>query len=244
MNLKEEESREQVWKMFDKISPRYDLINHLLSFGVDTYWRRQLIRHLPQGEDIRLLDLATGTGDQLITIVKKAKQVHSALGLDLSQEMIRYGQKKIIDKPYAHQITLMEGDATNIKLQKETVECVTMSFGIRNVTDVDKCLYECFRVLTPSGRVMILEFSLPKNLIIRKLHVFYLRYVLPNIAGWISRNRKAYRYLNNTVESFPYGAEFCEKIKQAGFFYVKAYPLTFGIATLYIGDKLPCGNDL
>lgn len=107
VNQVAEESREKVWKMFDQISPKYDLVNHLLSFGIDKYWRRQLIHHLPKGEDVRLLDLATGTGDQLITIVKNAKQVNTALGLDMSLEMIRRGQRKIIDKPYAHQITLM-----------------------------------------------------------------------------------------------------------------------------------------
>lgn len=244
MNQATEESKKEVWKMFDKISSRYDLINHLFSFGIDKYWRRTLIRHLPKGDDIRLLDLATGTGDQLITIVKRAKQVQTALGLDMSREMIRHGQRKIIDKPYAHQITLMEGDATEVNLQSETVECVTMSFGIRNVTDVDQCLRECFRVLTPCGRVMILEFSLPKNRLIRGLHLLYLRHILPNLAGWISHNRKAYRYLNNTVESFPYGEAFCDRIKKAGFYRVKAYPLTFGIATLYVGEKLPCGTDL
>jgi len=239
-----EESRTDIWKMFDQISKRYDLINHLLSFGIDKYWRRQLIHHLPQGDDIRLLDLATGTGDQLITLVKKAKQVNTALGLDMSLEMIRLGQSKIIDKSYAHQITFMQGDATDIDLHNSSVECITMSFGIRNVTSVEKCLEECFRVLTPSGRVMILEFSLPKNRLIRGLHLFYLRHVLPLLAGWISKNRKAYKYLNNTVETFPYGEAFLEKLKKAGFYRVKAYPLTFGIATLYVGEKLPCGTDL
>ncbi len=244
MDKAEKQSRDDVWKMFDKISHRYDFINHLLSFGADLYWRRQLIRHLPKGDDIRLLDLATGTGDQLITIVKKAKQVQTALGLDLSQEMIRVGQGKIIDKPYAHQITLMEGDATDISLSSEVVDCVTMSFGIRNVVDVDKCLSECFRVLTPCGRLMILEFSLPKNRLIRAFHITYLRYVLPYVAGWISGNMSAYKYLNKTVETFPYGEAFCDKIKNAGFYRVKAYPMTFGVATLYVGEKVPCGTDL
>lgn len=234
---KTQESRENVHKMFDQISPRYDLVNHLLSFGIDKYWRRQLIHHLPKEKNLRLLDLATGTGDQLITIIKKAKQVQTALGLDLSGEMIRMGQKKIIDKPYTHRVTLMEGDATAIDLEEEVVDCVTMSFGIRNVIDVDKCLKECLRVLSPAGKMMILEFSLPKNRIIRWAHLFYLRFVLPNVAGWISRNKKAYRYLNNTIESFPYGEDFCKKIKDAGFQEVKAYPLSFGIATLYIGEK-------
>lgn len=244
MDKAEKQSRDDVWKMFDQISPKYDLINRLLSFGVDIHWRRQLIRHLPKGEDIRLLDLATGTGDQLITIVKKAKQVQTALGLDLSQEMIRIGQGKIIDKPYAHQITLMEGDATDISLNDASVDCVTMSFGIRNVTDVDKCLGECYRVLTQCGRLMILEFSLPRNRFIRGFHLTYLRYILPYVAGWISRNMSAYKYLNKTIETFPYGNAFCEKIKKAGFYRVKAYPMTFGVATLYIGEKVPCGTDL
>ena len=126
-----ERSKKNVWQMFDEISPRYDLLNHLLSFGADFHWRKKLIQHLPKNPDIRLLDLATGTADQLITIVKKAKQVKSALGIDLSQEMIRLGQRKIIDKPYTHQITLTKGDATDISLGNESVDCVTMSLGIR-----------------------------------------------------------------------------------------------------------------
>ncbi|MBF5058653.1 bifunctional demethylmenaquinone methyltransferase/2-methoxy-6-polyprenyl-1,4-benzoquinol methylase UbiE [Candidatus Neptunochlamydia vexilliferae] len=239
-----EESRDEVWKMFDRISPRYDLVNRLLSFGIDHYWRRQLIRHLPQKKGLRLLDLATGTGDQLITIVKRAKQVETALGLDMSQEMVRLGQRKIIDKPYTHRITLAEGDATNIALEKGSVDCVTMSFGIRNVTSVEKCLEECFRVLTPSGKLMILELSLPKNRFIRGLHLFYLRRILPLVGGLVSREPKAYLYLNKTIETFPYGEAFCTKLKSAGFYRVKAYPMTFGAATLYIGEKVPCGNHL
>lgn len=244
MEETKQEPRDGVWKMFDQISPRYDLINHLFSFGADLYWRRKLIRHLPRGKGLRLLDLATGTGDQLLTIIKKAKQVETALGLDLSPEMIRMGQKKFIDKPYAHQVTLMEGDATAISLKDAAVDCVTMSFGIRNVIDVERCLEECFRVLTPCGRLMILEFSLPKNRLIRFFHTAYLRYILPYGAGWMTRNVQAYKYLNKTIETFPYGKDFCDKIKQAGFYRVKAYPMTFGVATLYVGEKIPCGTDL
>jgi len=239
-----EHSREEVWKMFDEISPTYDIINHLLSFGADIYWRRKLVDHLPEGTDIRLLDLATGTGDQLITVVKKAKQVKTALGIDLSQKMIRFGQKKIIDKPYAHKITLMQGDATDISLENESVDCVTMSFGIRNVTKMQPCLEECYRVLAPRGKLLILEFSLPPNRIVKRLHLFYLRHVLPHVAGWISRKKHAYRYLNETVETFPYGEAFCNHIKKASFYRVKAYPLTFGVATLYVGEKLPCTTEL
>ncbi|MEM8728007.1 MAG: bifunctional demethylmenaquinone methyltransferase/2-methoxy-6-polyprenyl-1,4-benzoquinol methylase UbiE [Chlamydiota bacterium] len=243
MKNDKEQSRQNVWKMFDRISSRYDRLNRLLSFGADLYWRRRLIRHLPQGKALRLLDLATGTGDQLITIMKQAKQVQTALGLDLSREMIRIGQGKIIDKPYAHQVTLMEGDATDISLDDAAVDCITMSFGIRNVTDVDKCLNECFRVLTSCGRMMILEFSLPKNRPIRGVYLTYLRFILPYVAGWVCRNVSAYKYLNQTIESFPYGEAFCDKMKKTGFDRVKAYPLTFGAVTLYVGEKVPCGTD-
>jgi len=229
--------KEKPWKLFDKISSTYDLINHLLSLGMDRYWRRQMVKHLPQISNIRLLDLATGTADQLITIVKKARRGISALGIDLSHTMLRLGHKKIIDKPYSHQVTLMEGDVTNISLKNEAVDCVTMSFGIRNVCNKQQCLNECYRVLAPHGKLLFLEFSLPKFRILKAFYLFYLRHVMPHIAGLISRKQYAYRYLNQTIEAFPKSDEFCEHIKNAGFLHVKAYPLTFGIATLYCGEK-------
>ena len=238
-----EHSRNEIWKMFDEISPTYDLLNHILSFGADIYWRRKLIKYLPSSKDVKLLDLATGTGDQLITIIKKAKQVKSALGIDMSEEMIRIGTRKIIDKPFAHQVTFMVGDATDIALRDASVDCVTMSFGIRNVIDVEKCLNECHRILTPSGKILILEFSTPTNRFLKTLHFFYLRHILPVIGGIISKKRGAYRYLNKTIETFPSGALFCGLLQKAGFIQLKAIPLTFGVVTLYIGEKLACEID-
>lgn len=237
-------SRYEVWKMFDKISPRYDFLNHLLTFGLDIYWRNQVIKHLPKTKNLNLIDLATGTGDQLIAIIKKAKQVMSGLGVDLSLEMIRLGQKKIIDKPYGHQITLTEGNATDISLENESVDCVTMSFGIRNVECVDTCLKECHRILTPGGKILILELTVPKNRFIRPFALFYMRHILPLIGGIISGERKAYKYLNKTIETFPSGDSFCKILKKHDFFKVKALPLTFGIVNLYTGEKLSCGEEL
>ena len=237
-------SKKDVWKMFDTISPSYDFLNRLLSFGLDVHWRNQLVKHIPKKSDIRLLDLATGTGDQLITIIKKAPNVKTALGLDLAEDMLLLGQSKIIDKPYSHRVTLTTGDATSLNLNENSVDCVTMSFGIRNVSSVESTLKECRRVLTPYGKVMILEFSLPKNKLIKAFHLFYLRYILPFVAGAISRNLAAYKYLNKTIETFPCGDEFCELMLKEGFFNVKAYPLTLGIVTLYVGEKIPCGSNL
>lgn len=196
-----------------------------------------MIPYLPEGKNLRLLDLATGTGDQLFTLIKKEEKVGVALGLDLSEEMLFRGQKKLIDKPYAHRMTLMKGDATDISLKDEAVDCVTISFGIRNVSSVEACLKESYRVLAPGGRFLVLEFSLPKHPFLKRLHLFYLRYILPTIGGVISRRKKAYLYLNRTIESFPYGKAFCSLLEQQKFMNVKAIPLTFGIATLYVGEK-------
>ena len=238
MNPLEEQSRQEIWKMFNQISPYYDWINRIFSFGADIYWRRQFVRYLPKQAGLRLLDLATGTGEQLIAIIKKAKQVQKGLGLDVSREMIRIAQRKIQGKPYAHRITLMEGDATRLSLPENAVDCITMSFGIRNVTGVDKCLNECFRVLAPNGHLMILEFSIPKNAWIRRIYFFYLRHVLSILAGWISHSPSAYRYLYQTIHTFPCGGAFCQRLKQAGFERVRAHPLTFGIVTIYTGKKV------
>ena len=239
-----ETSRHEVWKMFDKISPKYDFLNHLLTLGLDIYWRNQLIKHLPKTKNLNLIDLATGTGDQLIAIIKKAKQVISALGIDLSLEMIRLGQKKIIDKPYGHQITLTEGNATDISLENESVDCVTMSFGIRNVESVDTCLKECHRILTSGGKILILELSVPKNRLVRPFALFYMRYFLPLIGGIISGERRAYKYLNKTIETFPSGDAFCNILKKHDFVKVKAFPLSLGVVNLYTGEKLSCGEEL
>ena len=238
--LKTEEcSREKVSEMFDSIAPTYDLVNHILSFGLDIYWRNQLIKHLPNHDAMTLLDLATGTGDQLFTLVKKKKQIKSALGLDFSKEMINLASKKGGKKSYANKVAFRTGDAMKIQSSNDQFECVTMSFGIRNVMSVEKCLKECLRVLTPNGRLLILEFSLPKNTLIRKLHLTFLRKILPLVGGLISSRKEAYRYLNKTIETFPYAEDFLNLLRNAGFEKVKAIRLTFGIATLYVGEKCP-----
>ena len=229
-------SKEEMRRMFNVIASTYDFINHLCSFGTDIYWRHKLVKYLPNITDMRLLDLATGTGDQIIAIIRK-RQVSVALGVDLSHEMIRCAQSKIIDKPYLHRVTLMEGDATDLFLDDESVDCITMSFGIRNVHNRQRCLEESYRVLAPRGKLLFLEFSLPKNRIVKGLYLLYLRHVIPCIAGWISRKKDAYRYLDETIEAFPNSKEFCQRIKRAGFQNARYHPLTFGIATLYIGEK-------
>jgi demethylmenaquinone methyltransferase/2-methoxy-6-polyprenyl-1,4-benzoquinol methylase len=223
--------------MFNSIAHRYDLANHLLSFNIEKRWRRRMGRFLPAGEHLRLLDLATGTGDQIITLFKHFPQLKTAIGLDLSENMVALGAEKIAAAGLADQVEMVQGDGTQLPFVEPQFDVITISFGIRNVLDVSACLGEMWRVLHPGGRSIILEFSLPRNAVMRWSYLLYFRHILPILGGLISGNRTAYKYLNQTVETFPYGTAFGDLMIQAGFTNVQLYPLTFGIATIYTGDK-------
>ncbi len=234
------ERKKESYKIFDEIAPTYDFLNHLLSFGIDISWRKKLITHLPHvnkdREGLNVLDLATGTGD-LALVLGKNPTVKKVTGLDLSNGMIQFGQKKVIANGLSQKVFLMLGDAVNIPSADNNFDLVTISFGIRNFSSAQKSLIDIHRVLRTKGRVMIMEFSIPKNSIIKGIYFFYFRKLLPFIGNIISGHKDAYTYLNKTVEDFPYGEEFTNMMKIAGFKNLKAIPLTFGIATLYIGDK-------
>ncbi len=226
-------TQEQVSEMFNAISPTYDRVNKILSFGIDRKWRKRLVAQLPSGP-LTLLDVATGTGDQLLPLLESGK-VEKAIGIDLAEEMLQLGQKKLESAGWGDQVAFRVASATEIPFSENAFDCITMSFGIRNVEG--DCFAELLRVLKPGGKVLILEFSLPKNRFVRKMHLFYLRRILPFVGGLVSGNRNAYRYLNQTIEAFPYGEAFLKRMKSAGFVKNKANPLTFGIATLYVGEK-------
>ncbi|MEA1980484.1 MAG: bifunctional demethylmenaquinone methyltransferase/2-methoxy-6-polyprenyl-1,4-benzoquinol methylase UbiE [candidate division Zixibacteria bacterium] len=230
-------NREKVWEMFNKISSRYDLLNRMLSFGQDIRWRKKVSSYISKDKKQHLLDLATGTGDLMLTIVKDNKSVIQAVGLDMADKMLLIGQKKISDSGLDNKIQMVRGNVENIPFESESYDIVTIAFGIRNVVDLQKSLNEIFRVTKNNGQVLILEFSLPSNKFIRKSYLFYFRYILPLIGSVISGDSYAYRYLNETVETFPYGEQFCELMKEVGFNKVKLVPLTFGVASIYIGEK-------
>lgn len=221
--------REQVEAMFDRIARRYDLLNRLLSLGRDVAWRKALVRAVPEGRPVRVLDLATGTGDVLRAVMRARGGMGA--GVDVSQGMLMYARGKL------PQAGLVRGDATRLALADASFGAVTIAFGIRNVSDVDAALREMHRVLAPDGRALILEFSLPANRLFRALYLTYFRHVLPRLGAWISGDAEAYRYLNQSVEGFPHGRAFCALMERAGFVDVRAHPLTFGIATLYEGRK-------
>ena len=229
-------SRKAVSQIFNNIANRYDLLNHLLSFGQDMIWRRRIGNHLPPTDNLMILDLATGTADVLLTLNKTGK-LGMGFGIDMAQQMLSIGRQKILKKKLYHKIKLFPGDATRIPFKQDCLEVVTIAFGIRNVIDTRKCLQEIYRVLKPDSRVIILEFSIPSNRFIRILYLFYFRHILPLTGALVSGDKYAYRYLNKTVESFPYGAKFLSLLQEAGFVDARAYPLNFGIATMYHGDK-------
>ena len=229
-------SRHEVWRMFDRIAHRYDFLNHLLSLNRDVAWRKRLIRHLPDRPELTLLDLATGTADQLLTLYDCGR-VKAGIGIDLSEKMLAIGREKIARRELQAKLSLESGDAEQIPFENDRFDAVTMSFGIRNVTDVPHTFREMRRVLNPGGRALILEFSLPKSRLLRRIYLCYFRRILPYLGGLVSGDSHAYRYLNETVETFPYGKEFCDLMRDAGFSKVSFTPLTFGIATIYRGDK-------
>ncbi len=228
--------KSESWRMFDEISSRYDLLNRLLSFGLDLSWRRKISRFLGRKPGQRLLDLATGTADVLLTLANHP-HIQKGVGVDLADQMLALGEAKIRKRRLGHRLSLQQGDIQRLPFSNESFDVATIAFGIRNVPDPQKVLKEMFRVLKKEGRALILEFSLPANRWVRFFHLFYLRNIVPAVGFIFSGRRAAYRYLNQTIEDFPFGEAFCRMMRETGFQQVKAHPLSFGVATIYQGDK-------
>lgn len=225
------------WKMFDRIAGRYDLLNHLLSFRRDVVWRKRICRHLPNREGQHVLDLATGTADVLLTLFENSDKPQTGVGMDMSANMLGLARDKVAAHHLDDRLHMLRSDATCIAVQDSTFDAATMAFGIRNVSNAGAALREIQRVLKPAGRALILEFSLPNQRWLRALYLFYFRHILPRAGGLVSGDKQAYRYLNTSVEDFPHGEAFSHLMRRAGFHDVQAFPLSFGIATLYQGDK-------
>lgn len=220
--------------LFNKISPQYDRVNRVLSLGIDQLWRKKAAQSLPNRVDLEVIDLASGTCDQLLAILRARSGLKRLVALDIAEEMLALGRKKVGAKV---PVEWCVASAMEVPYKEGSFDAATISFGIRNVPDPLGCLKEMFRVVKVGGRASILEFSLPKSALLRTLHLSYLRYVVPTVGGWMTGQRASYRYLNETIESFPHGEAFCRLMRQAGFSEVIAQPLTGGIATLYTGVK-------
>lgn len=223
--------------MFDRIAGRYDFLNRSLSFGRDVSWRKRMRRHLPTDRPIKVVDLATGTADQILFLLDGKADIREAVGYDLSEEMLEVGRGKVREKKIEEPVRLLKGDAMACPAEDASADVVTISFGIRNVLDVPTALADMKRVLMPGGTLCILECSVPTHPLIRWGYLHYFRHVLPKLGGWVSGDAYAYNYLNKTVETFPCGEAFCQLMRDAGFEQVQAEPMTFGVATLYTGRK-------
>ena len=235
--ISELDDKSQTWRFFDLIAGRYDVLNRVLSLGIDVYWRRCMHAHLLQNNKLSFLDLATGTGDVIDSFVKRFPDSFDRIvGLDMSQGMLDIGKVKL--KKYASpNIEMIRGDACKLPFDDASFDLVTMSFGIRNVPDVDACLKEMLRILKPGGQAMVLEFALPQNRAFRACYLFYFRYILPRVGALFSGHGYAYRYLNASVESFPYGQAFSALMTAAGFKKNVYKMLSLGIACLYVAEK-------
>jgi demethylmenaquinone methyltransferase/2-methoxy-6-polyprenyl-1,4-benzoquinol methylase len=227
----------QVWEMFNRIAGRYDFLNRLLSFRSDIHWRQKMVDFMPEKKGLRILDLATGTADVLITLSALKDKVALGVGVDMARHMLDIGRQKIGRLKHAPFLQLLPADVAHLPFPEGQFDVATIAFGIRNFNSVDQTLGQIRRVLKDNGRLIVLEFSLPGKRALRFLYLLYFRKILPLIGHLISGDPGAYRYLNRSVESFPYGTAFCEILTKHHFQQVIFRPLTFGIATIYVGYK-------
>ena len=225
---------EAVESMFDAVAPRYDLLNRVLSFGIDRYWRTQAVRLLADEQPTRVLDVATGTADLAL---KAHRMLHprEVVGVDLSAEMLRYGREKIERKGLSSRISLVQGDAANLPFDDDTFDAALVAFGVRNFENLTAGLRDIGRVLRPGGRLVVMEFSTPRSGLIKPLYAWYSRHVLPRIGGALSPDQGAYEYLPSSVAAFPDGPDFLDRMADSGYADLLWRPLTFGIASLYRG---------
>ncbi|MCF7803881.1 MAG: bifunctional demethylmenaquinone methyltransferase/2-methoxy-6-polyprenyl-1,4-benzoquinol methylase UbiE [Candidatus Marinimicrobia bacterium] len=226
--------KQYVRGMFDSIAHRYDFLNHLLSGGIDWYWRKRTVDILQPQEYERVLDVATGTGDLAYSILSHSDA--QVFGLDFAMRMLRLNKEKVSDED-DDRYNLIGGDAEKLPFGTGTFDIITIAYGIRNMGNMESALAELYRVLKPGGRVGVLEFSQPENRAFKQVYYFYFRNIMPAIGFVFSGNRDAYNYLQESVSKFPSRADFSRALEAVGFDSVHNYTMTMGISTLYIGFK-------
>ena len=222
--------------MFDRISTKYDALNHLLSLNIDKTWRRKAAKEVAKSQPTNILDLATGTADLAIALTKHNPQAY-VIGMDISEKMIDIGKAKVEKEGLANQIELRYGDAAALPFEDNAFDAVTVAFGVRNFEDLDKGLSEISRVLKPNGKAVILEFSMPERVPIKQLYRLYIKRILPIIGKNVSKDKAAYSYLPDSVERFPKPEDFRDLLSSKGLGNCHMKRLSLGIATLYAVHK-------
>lgn len=232
---KEAAKKQQVEEMFDNIAPKYDFLNHLLSMGIDKLWRKRAVKMIGKHNPKKILDIATGTGDFALEMVRLNPD--KVVGLDLSEQMLSHGRVKIEHKGLSSLIEMVKGDSEKLPFDDNSFDAISVGFGVRNFENLDQGLSEIYRVLKPGGILAVLEFSKPKVFPIKQIFYFYFHFVLPLVGKVFSKDQRAYTYLPESVEAFPEGDAFVEILQKQGFKSIKCTGLTFGISSIYSGIK-------
>jgi demethylmenaquinone methyltransferase / 2-methoxy-6-polyprenyl-1,4-benzoquinol methylase len=227
--------KEQVADMFNNISKKYDLLNHVLSLGIDITWRKKAIKMLKQDQPKLILDIATGTGDFAIEAL--ALNPDKIIGVDISEGMLAVGRNKLKKRKLDDRIELQLGDSEKLLFEENKFDAVIVSFGVRNFENLEKGLADMYRVLKPGGKTVIVEFSKPKKFPMKQAYNVYFKYILPKIGKIVSKDNAAYTYLPESVQAFPDGDDFLRILEKVGFKNTTCKLLTFGISSIYIGEK-------
>ena len=225
----------QVARMFNNISKRYDLLNHLLSLGIDIYWRKQAIKLLKPKQPKLMLDIATGTADFAIEALKLNPD--KVIGVDISEGMLDMGRKKLTRRGLDDRIELQLGDSERLPFEDNKFDAIIVAFGVRNFEHLEQGLADMYRVLKPGGTTVILELSKPTKFPCKQLYNFYFKNILPLIGKIISQDQSAYTYLPESVQAFPDGNAFLEAMEEVGYNQTQCKTLTFGISSIYVGQK-------
>jgi demethylmenaquinone methyltransferase/2-methoxy-6-polyprenyl-1,4-benzoquinol methylase len=227
--------KQQIAQMFDTISNEYDDLNRVISFGIDIKWRNKVVQIVAEKNPENILDIATGTGDLAINLTRtKATQI---IGLDISEGMLEVGRKKILKKQLHKTIDMVVGDSENLPFDADTFDAITVAFGVRNFENLEIGLAEILRVLKPGGIFVVLETSVPTKFPFKQGYYLHNKIVLPLVGKLFSKDKVAYSYLSESASKFPYGNAFNNILDKTGFTSSKAYPQTFGVATIYTATK-------
>lgn len=232
---KDQSKKEEVAEMFNKISGKYDFLNHFLSLGIDRIWRKKAVQLLREIQPKRILDIATGTGDFAIASLKLSPT--EIVGMDISEGMLEVGRQKMKKRGFDSIISMQLGDSEDLPFDDNYFDALTVGFGVRNYENLEKGLSEMLRVLRPEGKAIILEFSKPKKFPVKQYYGFHSKYIIPFFGKRISKDEKAYAYLPESVAAFPEGDDFLAILKEVGYKNVSSQLVSGGIATIYSGVK-------
>ena len=230
-----EGKKPHIERMFNSIAPRYDVLNRMLSGGVDQQWRRVVMKEVLDSQPQRLLDVATGTAD--LALMAARKGVPQVIGVDIADQMLEVGRRKVSKADLDRRVELLNGDAEKLPFSDRQFDVATVAFGVRNFEDLAAGLRQIHRVLRPGGKLIVLEFSRPRVFPVKQLYAFYNRFILPAVGRLVSGDSGAYTYLPESIAVFPEGDEFLNWMEEAGFTQRKARRLTFGIASVYVGHR-------